>query len=175
MTALCLLGGCGVLLGLVSYGVHLAVRAPESPYRVAVMDAGEECHQPSDEGDAALIVDRETGEVLRCATVVAPWSGPGPGRAEAVGPFDAAEVARVVQLTASLTADGAGLSEADEDVVDRLVAQISEQNGHGERPETTVQTAARVLWGDSLGYGLIALLLGGVGLWSSHNHWGATI
>ncbi|WP_129843462.1 hypothetical protein [Streptomyces sp. RFCAC02] len=144
----CLLPLLAVLVGAVSLAVHYAVREPVSPYRVEFSDPGTECRDGGSDEDAALTIDRETGEVLYCS--VLPPVGPGPGRARAVGAFSAEEVARVTELTRSL-ATGGGLGAEDRRAVERLAGEIGREHGFERTSRTTLE---RVTWSVGL-YGLI--------------------
>jgi hypothetical protein len=152
----CLAALLGVAGGAVSLVVHFAVTSPPSPYVVEFAEPGAACGiDPEAEGpeDADLVLDEETGELLRCSVLPVPGS---PGRTEPRGPFAADEVARVTSLAQRLASDADGLTGADQAQVERLAEEIGRENGYDKTEPTALET---VTWKTGL-YGVI----GGLGL-----------
>lgn len=160
----CLLGIGGLLVGGVSLAVHHAIKGPESKYQVAFSTVGEACggsreSGKPDSGVKGLVLDREKGELLYCGLV----PGVGGTPAGSGGAFTGEETARVTKLAISLAAEG-GLSDGEEDAVERLAEKIGRK--HGYEPPSLAERATGVAGWYGLGAG--AVLLVGLGLWGHY-------
>lgn len=158
----CCLGVLALLIGVVSLVVHHQVKEPGSPYRVSFSASGDACHGPSSADDATLILDERTGEVLYCS--VLPKYGD-KTRYEAVGAFNAEEVAQVSTLAQTL-ARRSGLSAADRDEVERRVTAIAREHGHEDHPPSWLERTTGTTGPYGLGVGLVLLV--GLGLGASY-------
>ena len=157
----CLLPFLAVLIGVASLLVHYAIRESTSPYQVKFSKPGDTCDRNGyRKPDAALILDQRSGDVLTCSTV--PWFG-GDDSPSPHGAFSAAEVGRVRDLSRRLASDGT-LTEADQQEVRRLVAEIGREHGWTKTSSTLLEdlTWQVGLFGVIGGFAFLIL----VGLWA---------
>ncbi|NGO41915.1 hypothetical protein [Streptomyces ureilyticus] len=139
------------LVGAASLVIHHNIETPR-PYQVAFSTVGDKCHEDSEDEDSGLILDRRSGQVLHCGFAGFGGSGSvGPDYYGPQGVFAGDEVYRVTKLSLPL-ARGDGLSDADQDAVERLVEKIARENGQKESPPLL----ERVTWE----LGLNGLVLG---------------
>ena len=157
----CLVPLLAVLLGVGSLLVHWAIKSPVSPYQVEFSPSGKTCSADNSE-DSALILDQDTGEVLYCSVLPPMGINDSP---RARGAFSAAEVGRVTELSRALASDN-GFSEADQDAVRELVAQISQEHGHTKMAPTLLEDLTWIVGLCGLIGGLAVLI--GLGLWSQY-------
>ncbi|MFF3974139.1 hypothetical protein ACFYZ6_30385 [Streptomyces rubiginosohelvolus] len=160
---LLILGGLVLLVGVAAAVVgNKVLEPPPSPYRVEFSSSGGACYEDSREPDSGIVISRETGQQVWCTHRGTPTYALGDPPS---GVFSAAEVDRITDLARTLTLTQ-GLSTADEQEVEQLVGQISEENGYEEGSESRV----KVLGFYALAAGLALAALGGLLTLTVHGH-----